>query len=83
MAITTITKWKFVRSLKNESSPILTGYQICHNYVRPYMALCGQTPTAKAGVEIRGKTEWFTIIQNASCCGEPKSEFDRRNTLAG
>ena len=30
------------------------------------MALDGQTPTDKAGIEIRGKDKWLTIIQNAS-----------------
>ena len=33
-----------MRSLKKPDTPILTGYQIYHNYVRPHMALDGQTP---------------------------------------
>ncbi len=35
---------KVMRSLKREDSPILEGYQIFHNYVRPHMALGGKTP---------------------------------------
>jgi transposase-like protein len=56
---------KIMRSLKTEDSPILTGYQLFHNYIRPHMALAGQTPADKAGIEIKGKNKWLTIIQNA------------------
>ena len=57
---------KVMRSLKKPDTPILTGYQIYHNYVRPHKALNGKTPAEKAGIEIRGKDKWLTIIQNAS-----------------
>ena len=57
---------KVMRSLKKPDTPILTGYQIYHNYVRPHIALDGQTPADKAGIEIKGKDKWLTIIQNAS-----------------
>jgi hypothetical protein len=55
-----------MRSLKKADSPILTGYQIYHNYVRPHMALDGKTPAVKAGITVTGKDMWLTIIQNAS-----------------
>jgi transposase-like protein len=57
---------KVMRSLKKPDTPILAGYQIFHNYIRPHMALDGQTPADKAGIEIRGHDKWRTIIQNAS-----------------
>jgi len=57
---------KVMRSLKKPDTPILTGYQIYHNYVRPHMALDGQTPADKAGIHIDGENKWLTIIQNAS-----------------
>jgi hypothetical protein len=57
---------KVMRSLKKTDSPILTGYQVYHNYVRPHMALDGQTPADKAGIEVKGTDKWLTIIQNAS-----------------
>jgi hypothetical protein len=44
---------KVMRSMKKDDSPILTGYQIFHNYVRLHMAL-------------DGKDKWLTIIQSAS-----------------
>jgi hypothetical protein len=57
---------KVMRSLKIDDTLIITGYQIFHNYVRPHMALDGKTPADLAGIEIRGKDKWLTIIQNAS-----------------
>lgn len=56
---------KIMRSLKREDSPILTGYQIFHNYVRPHMALDGQTPANKAGIQVKGDDKWLTLIQNS------------------
>jgi transposase-like protein len=56
---------KVMRSLKTPDTPILTGYQIYHNYIRPHLALDGQTPADKAGIEVRGKNKWLTLIQNA------------------
>ena len=55
-----------MRSLKKADSPILIGCQIYHNYVPPYMALDGQTPSEKAGIQVKGKDKWLTLIQNAS-----------------
>jgi putative transposase len=57
---------KVVRGVKKEDSPLLTGLQIYHNYVRPHMGLDGKTPAAKAGIEIEGQDKWLTLIQNAS-----------------
>jgi hypothetical protein len=57
---------KIVRGVKKSDSPLLTGYQIYHNYVRPHMALDGKTPSDKAGIEVKGKDKWMTLIQNAS-----------------
>ena len=57
---------KVTRTLKRADSPILTGYRLYHNYVRPHEALEGRTPAEKAGIEIKGTDKWMTIIQNAS-----------------
>jgi len=57
---------KTMRSLKREDTPILTGMQIYHNYVRPHMALDGKTPAEACGIKIKGKDKWMTLIQNAS-----------------
>jgi hypothetical protein len=57
---------KVTRNLKKEDSPILTGMQIFHNYVRPHMGLDGKTPADIAGITVQGGNKWITLIQNAS-----------------
>jgi transposase-like protein len=57
---------KVMRSLKREDSPILDGYQIFHNHMRPHMALDGKTPAELAGIQIKGENKWLTLIQNAN-----------------
>jgi hypothetical protein len=56
---------KIVRGIKNPNSPLLEGYQIYHNYIRPHMALKGKTPAEVAGIQVKGENKWLTIIQNA------------------
>ncbi len=57
---------KVFRGLKKEDSPILKGYQIYHNYLRPHEGLKGETPAERAGIKVEGKDKWMTIIQNAA-----------------
>jgi transposase-like protein len=57
---------KVVRGVKKENSPLLTGLQIYHNYVRPHMGLEGKTPADLSGIEVQGQDKWLTLIQNAS-----------------
>ena len=57
---------KVMRGLKKTGTPILTGYQIYHNYFRPHEALKGKTPAEKCGIVIEGENKWKTVIQNAS-----------------
>jgi transposase-like protein len=56
---------KVMRGLKTADTPILKGYQLFHNYVRPHEALGGQTPADRCGVKVEGENKWLTIIQNA------------------
>ena len=55
-----------MRGLKKSDTPILTGYQIFHNYIRPHEALDGKTPAELAGIKVEGRNKWLTLIQNAS-----------------
>jgi hypothetical protein len=57
---------RVMRGLEKKDTPILTGYQLFHNYIRPHMALNGKTPAEAAGISVRGKDKWLTIIQNAA-----------------
>lgn len=56
---------KVMRGLKKVDTPILKGYEIFHNYLRPHQALDGKTPSEKCGIEINGDNKWVTLIQNA------------------
>ena len=55
-----------MRTLEKSDTPILSGMQIFHNYIRPHEALKGKTPAEVAGIKIQGENKWLTIIQNAS-----------------
>ena len=57
---------KVTRNLKKADTPILTGMQIYHNYIRPHMALENRTPAELAGIKVEGDNKWLTLIQNAS-----------------
>lgn len=56
---------KTMRGLKRNRTPILQGYQIYHNYIRPHEGLDGKTPAEACGITIEGKNKWLTLIQNA------------------
>ena len=57
---------KVMRGLKNEDTPILRGYQIFHNYIRPHEGLNGKTPAEACGIQVEGDNKWLTLIQKAS-----------------
>jgi hypothetical protein len=57
---------KTMRGLKVKDTPILSGYQLFHNYIRPHEALDGKTPSEACGITIEGNNKWLTLIQNAS-----------------
>jgi transposase-like protein len=65
---------KVMRGLKKPETPIIPGYQIYHNYVRPHEALEGKTPADACGIEVQGDNKWLTLIQNASSPGRPPNE---------
>ena len=62
---------KVMRGLKKPDTPIISGYQIYHNYVRPHEALEGKTPADACGIEVQGENKWLTLIQNASRGKQP------------
>lgn len=58
-----------MRTLEKGDTPILTGMEIFHNYVRPRMTLGGRTPAEAAGIKVEGSKEFKAV-----------SERDTRNT---
>jgi len=66
---------KTMRGLKKDDTPILKGYPIFHNYIRPHQGLNGKTPAKACGIIIEGKNKWMTLIQNAKVhVNHPKKE---------
>jgi len=57
---------KTMRGLKTTYTPILQGYQLFHDYIRPPEALNGKTPAEACGITIEGQDKWKTLIENAS-----------------
>lgn len=57
---------KVQRGWKSMKSQLAEGQRIQYNFVKPHMALEGQTPAERAGIKIEGKNKWLTLIQNAS-----------------
>lgn len=57
---------KTMRGLKKADTPILKGYEIFHNYLRPHQGLEGKTTSEACGIAIEGDNKWVTLIQNAS-----------------
>ncbi len=55
-----------MRGLKRMDTPILKGYQLYHNFIRPLEGLDGRTPAEAAGIKVEGENKWITLIQNAS-----------------
>ena len=69
---------KTKRGFKTKDTPILTGYQIFHDYFRPHESLDGKTPSEACGIQIKGNNKWLTLIQNAS--HPTKSNRDKNPT---
>jgi transposase-like protein len=57
---------KTMRGLKKDDTPILKGYELFHNFVRPHEGLDGKTPSEACGIKVEGNNKWLTLIQNAS-----------------
>jgi hypothetical protein len=57
---------KIMRSIETPETPIISGMQIFHNFIRPHMGLNGQTLAEAAGIQIDREDKWLTIIQNSA-----------------
>lgn len=56
---------EMMRGLKRTDSPILKGYQIYNNFIRPHQGLDGDAP-ARVGIKVHGDNKWLALIQNAA-----------------
>jgi hypothetical protein len=57
---------KVQRGWKTDKTPLAEGNRIQYNFVKPHMALSGQTPAANAGIGITEKDKWLAMIKAAS-----------------
>ena len=51
--------------MRSQTTPILAGYQIYHNYIREHQGIGNVTPAEKCGIKVEGDNKWVTLIQNA------------------
>jgi hypothetical protein len=49
---------KVIRGPKKDDTPILKGYQLFHNFIRPQEALEGRTPAEVCGLKVEGQNKW-------------------------
>jgi len=57
---------KVTRGWKTAKTPIAEGQRIQYNFVKPHMALEGNTPAQVAGLEIEGKDKWLAMLKAAA-----------------
>ena len=53
------------RGITNAESPLIKGFFVYYNFIRPHSSLGKRTPAEAAGVIIHGRNKWETIIGNA------------------
>ena len=54
---------KVQRGWKSMQTQIAEGQRIQYNFVKPHMALQGQTPAENAGIGIKAKDKWLELIK--------------------
>ena len=57
---------KVFRRLKTKDCPVLKGYQLYHNCVRPHESLNGKTPADACEIVVKRNGKWMTLIENAT-----------------
>jgi hypothetical protein len=57
---------KVVRAWKKHKTPLAEGQRIHYNFVKPHMALEGQTPALVGGIDIKGKNKWLDLLKNSN-----------------
>jgi len=56
---------KVQRGWKTMNTPLPEGQRIQYNFVKPHMALDGQTPAQVAGIGIQGRDKWLELLRQA------------------
>ena len=57
---------KVLRGIKKDNTPIIEGFDIYYNFIRPHMALNGKTPAEKANINLNlDQNRWLSLIKQA------------------
>ena len=54
------------RGINSKNSLVYRIFLLYYNYIRPHSGIGGKTPAEAAGITIRGRDKWRTLIQNAA-----------------
>lgn len=46
-------------------TPLAEGQRIHYNFVKPHMALEGQTPAQVAGIGVQGENKWLELLRRS------------------
>jgi putative transposase len=57
---------KVQRGLKSYQTTVTEGQRIYYNFVKPHIALGGQTPAKAAGLDSASGNKWMTMLRDAS-----------------
>ena len=69
-----------VRDLVEKAdTPVLAGYQIYHNYLRPHEASKGKTPAEKCGIVIEGGNKWKTVVEKSTRIRDKRINTNKPN----
>jgi hypothetical protein len=50
---------------KSVKTPLAEGQRIQYNFVKPHMALDGQTPVQAAGIGIEARDKWLALLKSS------------------
>lgn len=56
---------KVVRAWKTHKTPLAEGQRIHYNFVKPHLALEGQTPAQMAGINLRDRNKWLKLLEGS------------------
>ncbi len=56
---------KTMRGIKVDTTPIVEGHRLYHNFIKPHMSLDGKTPSEEAGITIDGDNKWVSLMKTA------------------
>jgi len=56
---------KTMRGMKIETTPIVEGHRLYHNFIKPHEGLNGKTPSEEAGITVEGKNKWMTLMKKS------------------